>query len=108
MCFRKESKSSILWSSNETLYKSDLIGENIKTLVNITNLDKGSGFLISDICWYEDLLFLVGTNFKLYQYNITSQQNNMIKFTHSVSNIAIEWITKKIYWSDSKKQAVSL
>ncbi|XP_011494388.1 PREDICTED: proto-oncogene tyrosine-protein kinase ROS [Ceratosolen solmsi marchali] len=103
---KKESKSSILWTSNETIYKSDLIGENVKALVNITSLDEGNSFIISDICWYEDLLFLVGNNSKLYQYNTTSQRNIIVKFAHAISNVAVEWITKKLYWSDAKKQAI--
>lgn len=87
--------------------QSDLIGENVKTLVDITDLDEENNILVIDVCWYKDLLFIVGNNTKLYEYNTTSHGKNMINYANSISSVAVEWITEKIYWADPKKQIVS-
>ncbi|OXU31361.1 hypothetical protein TSAR_014934 [Trichomalopsis sarcophagae] len=103
---KKEMNVSILWVSNETLLESDLIGQNVKSIVNITDLNKDDAVSIIDISWYQDLFYVVGNDSKLYQYNTTNSQKSVVKFASPVSSAAVEWMTKKIYWADPKKRII--
>ncbi|XP_025159700.1 proto-oncogene tyrosine-protein kinase ROS isoform X2 [Harpegnathos saltator] len=102
---RNGSRTSILWSSNEGLLKSDVTGENIDTLIDKTSLkESGSEFHIVDVSWYKDVLYFVGNNTALYRYNVSSHQRT--KLMNSVAGIAVDWISKKLYWAYPKNQII--
>ncbi|CAB0031687.1 unnamed protein product [Trichogramma brassicae] len=58
---RKESDASILWLGNSSLAQSDLIGQNVKTVLNFTDLYVANDINVTDFHWYEDSLFMVTT-----------------------------------------------
>ena len=62
---------------------------------------------MTDVCWFKDVLFIVGNNSKLYQYNTTSHKKHVVEYANSVTSAAVDWITGKIYWADQKKRIVS-
>ncbi|XP_014223646.1 proto-oncogene tyrosine-protein kinase ROS [Trichogramma pretiosum] len=103
---RKESDASILWLGNTSLAQSDLIGQNVKTVLNFTDLNVANDINVTDFHWYEDSLFMVTSQFKLIHYNFTSDQSILVENIASISNVAVEWITKKIYWFDPDKQLI--
>lgn len=97
-----------MWSSNEGLLRSDITGENIDTLVSKTNLRESENeFHIVDVSWYKDVLYIVGNNSALYCYNVSTHQLTRI-ITHSVGSIAVDWLSKKLYWANPKQQIVSV
>jgi len=105
--FRDGSRASILWSSNEGLLRSDVTGENIDTLVYKANLKElESEFHIVDVSWYKDVLYIVGNNSALYRYNVSSHQKTKLNI-HSVGSVAVDWISKKLYWANPKQQIVN-
>lgn len=88
--------------------RSDVTGENIDTLVSKTNLrESDNEFHIVDVSWYKDDLYIVGNNSALYHYNISNHQL-MKLITHSVGSVAVDWLSKKLYWANPKQQIVSI
>lgn len=97
-----------MWSSNEGLLKSDVTGENIDTLVYKASLKESeSAFHIVDVSWYKDVLYVVGNNSALYRYNVSSHQKTKLNI-HSVGSLAVDWISKKLYWANPKQQIVNI
>lgn len=103
--FRDELHASILWSTREGLLISDMIGENLDILIHNTNLKEESEYHILDLSWYKDVLYMVGNNSFLYQYNMTSHLKSSLNIS-SISSVAIDWISKKLYWANFKQQIV--
>ncbi|XP_043520805.1 proto-oncogene tyrosine-protein kinase ROS isoform X2 [Frieseomelitta varia] len=104
---RHGSHASILWSANEGLLKSDVTGENIDTLIYKASLKEIEvDYHIVDVSWYKDVLYIVGNNSALYRYNITSHQKTKMNI-HSVGSIAVDWISKKLYWANPKQQIIT-
>lgn len=107
--FRDGSHASILWSSNEGLLRSDVTGENIDTLVSKTSLKESeSEFHIVDVSWYKDVLYIVGNNSALYRYNVSNHQKTKLLNIHSVGSVAVDWLSKKLYWANPKQQIVNI
>ncbi|XP_071571413.1 proto-oncogene tyrosine-protein kinase ROS isoform X4 [Temnothorax nylanderi] len=104
---RNGSHASILWSSNEGILRSDVTGENIDTLVNKATLkDSENEFYIIDVSWYKDVLYIVGNNSALYRYNVSNHQKMKLNI-HSVGSVAVDWISKKLYWANPKQQIIT-
>ncbi|XP_076244805.1 receptor protein-tyrosine kinase sevenless isoform X2 [Calliopsis andreniformis] len=104
---RDGSHASILWSANEGLLRSDVTGENIDTLIYKASLKEAeSDYHIVDVSWYKDVLYIVGNNSALYRYNITSHQKTKMNI-HSVGSVAVDWISKKLYWANPKQQIIT-
>ncbi|XP_046814673.1 proto-oncogene tyrosine-protein kinase ROS isoform X2 [Vespa crabro] len=104
---RNGSRASILWSANEGLLKSDVTGENIDTLIYKTSLkDSENAYHIVDVSWYKDMLYIVGNNSVLYQYNFTTHVKTKLNI-HSVGSVAVDWISKKLYWANPKQQIIT-
>ncbi|XP_058790421.1 proto-oncogene tyrosine-protein kinase ROS [Phymastichus coffea] len=103
---KKELEASIIWATNSTLLHSDLTGENAKLLLNNTALEKENYFFATDLCTFKDVLYIVSNSSKLYKLNTTMGKMSKVEFVDTLSNLAIEWITEKIYWCDLKKQTI--
>ncbi|XP_043492014.1 proto-oncogene tyrosine-protein kinase ROS isoform X2 [Polistes fuscatus] len=104
---RNGSRASILWSANEGLLKSDVTGENIDTLIYKTSLKESENtYHIVDVSWYKDMLYIVGNNSALYQYNFTTHVKTKLNI-HSVGSVAVDWISKKLYWANPKQQIIT-
>ncbi|KAI4491041.1 hypothetical protein M0802_010458 [Mischocyttarus mexicanus] len=104
---RNGSRASILWSANEGLLKSDVTGENIDTLIYKTSLKESENtYHILDVSWYKDILYIVGNNSALYQYNFTTHVKTKLNI-HSVGSVAVDWISKKLYWANPKQQIIT-
>lgn len=94
----------LIWSSDDGLMESDIIGENIKTLVSRSQL--GDQF-VTDITWFGDIIYIV-SNSTLKFFNKTNQMLTTLDGPESAESIAIDWIGKKLYWSNPTKSMVSL
>ncbi|XP_043257692.1 proto-oncogene tyrosine-protein kinase ROS isoform X3 [Colletes gigas] len=104
---RDGSHTSILWSANEGLLSSDVTGENIDTLIYKTSLKEAeTDYHIVDVSWYKDILYIVGNNSVLYRYSITTHQKTKMNI-HSVGSVAVDWISKKLYWANPKQQIIT-
>ncbi|XP_011869660.1 PREDICTED: proto-oncogene tyrosine-protein kinase ROS isoform X2 [Vollenhovia emeryi] len=104
---RNGSRASILWSSNEGILRSDVTGENIDTLINKATLKESENeFHIVDVSWYKDVLYIVGNNSALYRYNVSNHQKTKLNI-HSVGSVAVDWISKKLYWANPKQQIIT-
>ncbi|KOC66937.1 Proto-oncogene tyrosine-protein kinase ROS [Habropoda laboriosa] len=104
---RDGSHASILWSANEGLLRSDVTGENIDTLIYKASLkEPETDYHIVDVSWYKDILYIVGNNSALYRYNITNHQKMKMNI-HSVGSVAVDWISKKLYWANPKQQIIT-
>lgn len=94
----------MLWSSNEGLFQSDILGENIHELIPRSKIGNQS---ISDIAWYEDVVYFVVNN-TLRFYNRTSYVIGHLKKLDSIQiqSIAIDWIGPRLYWYNLDKQVI--
>ncbi|XP_071055369.1 proto-oncogene tyrosine-protein kinase ROS isoform X1 [Onthophagus taurus] len=87
----------ILWSTSNGLSKSDVIGENMETLIDKTEM-KNFNFIGSS--WFRDEIYLLTNLSEVYIYNLTSHQKRILpKLDNDVKSIAIDWIGKRLYWS---------
>ncbi|XP_043279081.1 proto-oncogene tyrosine-protein kinase ROS isoform X3 [Venturia canescens] len=101
------SHASILWSANEGLLRSDVTGENVETLIYKGSLrDSESEYYIVDVSWYQDTLYIVGNNSALYRYNMTEHSKTRLNI-NSVGSVAVDWISKKLYWANPKQQIIT-
>ncbi|XP_077293792.1 receptor protein-tyrosine kinase sevenless [Arctopsyche grandis] len=96
--------SSLLWSTNDGLLKSDLTGDNIETLVYKSDINNSH---VTDISYYKDLLYLVTNDSKVFIYNITSGRLETMTGMNNVGSLAIDWIGNKLYWTSPKQQLVT-
>lgn len=94
----------MIWSSNEGLFQSDIIGEHIHELIPRSKIGNQS---ISDIAWYEDVVYFVVNN-TLRFYNRTSYVIGHLKKLDSIQiqSIAIDWIGPRLYWYNLDKQVI--
>lgn len=63
---------------------------------------------ITDISWYRDILYLVTNASTVMWYNITSHEEGFMPDMDNVGSLAVDWVGKKIYWSNPKQQLVSV
>lgn len=92
----------LIWSSNDGLLQSDVLGEHIHTLIPKAGIENQN---ISDITWYEDVVFFV-SNASLKYYNRTSGFHDVLKGFDLVQSIAFDWIGRRIYWFNRQSQLI--
>lgn len=94
---------SLIWSSHSGLIQSDILAEHIHILISYETLGNKN---ITDIAWFEDVLYLV-CNHSLYYFNRTSKQMEQLYGMDSVQTIAIDWIGRRLYWYNPSHQMIS-
>lgn len=94
---------SLVWSSHYGLIQSDILAEHIHILIPYENLGHKN---ITDIAWFEDILYLV-CNHSLYYFNRTNKQMEQFYGMDSVQTIAIDWIGRRLYWYNPAHQMIS-
>lgn len=92
----------LIWSSNDGLLQSDVLGEHIHTLIPKAGIENQN---ITDITWYEDVVFFV-SNSSLKYYNRTSGFHDVLKGFDLVQSIAFDWIGRRIYWFNRQSQLI--
>lgn len=103
MTLSESKKSMILWSAAEGLLKSNAAGEVVETLIDKTKM---KNYHYIDVTWYKDKIYLVTNTSEVQWLNITSHTQGSWANMDSVRSIAVDWIGKKIYWSNPKQQLV--
>ncbi|XP_028033617.1 proto-oncogene tyrosine-protein kinase ROS isoform X3 [Bombyx mandarina] len=96
--------STLLWSGPDGLSQADLSGENIVTLIHRDDI---KSFYITAISWYRDKLYLVTNTSTVKWFNITSHEHGMMANMDNVGSLAVDWVGKKIYWSNPKQQLIT-
>ncbi|XP_072932674.1 proto-oncogene tyrosine-protein kinase ROS [Epargyreus clarus] len=96
--------STLLWSGPDGLLQTDLTGDNLQTLIHRAHLKK---FYITDISWYRDKLYLVTNASTVLWYNTTSHAMDLMSNMENVGSLAVDWVGKKIYWSNPKQQLIT-
>ncbi|XP_050027352.2 proto-oncogene tyrosine-protein kinase ROS isoform X2 [Dermacentor andersoni] len=105
---RKPSKQGfpyMLWSANEALLKSDIVGDSVQPLIHWSSLN---GAYITDIAWYQNQLFLNTNTSAVYTYNVSSHFSleRLPNITHAAA-VAVDWLAPKLYWSSPLRQMIS-
>ncbi|KAL1483200.1 hypothetical protein MTO96_013085 [Rhipicephalus appendiculatus] len=105
---RKPSKQGfpyMLWSANEALLKSDIVGDSVQPLIHWSSLN---GAYITDIAWYQNQLFLNTNTSTVYTYNVSSHFSleRLPNITHAAA-VAVDWLAPKLYWSSPLRQMIS-
>lgn len=98
----KKEEPFILWAAAEGLLKSDPTGQSVQTMIHD---DEMKNFFITNIAWYQQHIYLVTNNSQVFWYDTST--HNLKKLIDSVGSIGIDWIGKKLYWSNPKQQMVS-
>ncbi|KAH1022662.1 hypothetical protein HUJ04_012034 [Dendroctonus ponderosae] len=93
----------IIWAGSEGLFKSDMTLDNVETLVHKDRM-RNIGF--NAVTWYRDQIFLVTNGSNVYWFNLTSRQQGKLGDVGSVDSIAVDWIGRKLYWSNLKQQLI--
>ncbi|XP_050428827.1 proto-oncogene tyrosine-protein kinase ROS isoform X2 [Adelges cooleyi] len=97
---------SVLWGNSERILISDIMGNYIDSIfLDEDKTEKYSS--LNDIAWYEDRVYYVVSSSKINWLNLTSRQWGTVEGINSVQNIAIDWLGRKIYWSDPLKKSIS-
>lgn len=84
----------LMWSSNDGLLQSDILGDHVQILIPKMQLTSQN---ITGITWFEDLVYF-SSNYTLFCFNRTSQIIQQIPELDSVQSIAIDWIGRRLYW----------
>ncbi|XP_060523893.1 proto-oncogene tyrosine-protein kinase ROS isoform X2 [Cylas formicarius] len=93
----------IFWSAGDGLMTSNAICENITTIIHKSRL---RNLHFTDMSWYKDQVYLLTNNSHVYYYNLTSHKKGRLVDIDSVGSIAVDWIGKKLYWSNLKQQLI--
>lgn len=64
-------------------------------------------FDITDISWYKDKLYLVTNTSTVMWFNTTTNTLGTMHNMDNVGSLDVDWVGKKIYWSNPKQQLVS-
>ncbi|CAK1585368.1 unnamed protein product [Parnassius mnemosyne] len=96
--------STLLWSGPDGLLQTDLTGDNLQTLIHRAHL---KNLYITDISWYRDKLYLVTNASTVMWYNTTSHEKGLMPNMDNVGSLAVDWVGKKIYWSNPKQQLIT-
>ncbi|KAJ0183261.1 hypothetical protein K1T71_001237 [Dendrolimus kikuchii] len=96
--------STLLWSGPDGLLQTDLTGDNLQTLIHRGHLEN---IHITDISWYRDKLYLVTNASTVMWFNTTSTAKGFLPNMDNVGSLAVDWVGKKIYWSNPKQQLIT-
>lgn len=96
---------AIIWSASEGVLTSDVTGENVQSLIHKSRM---KDYVITDIAWYRNQLYLVSNTSHIYWYNMTNHRSGRMSDIDSVGSVAVDWIGRKLYWSNPKQQLVVL
>ncbi|XP_038214357.1 proto-oncogene tyrosine-protein kinase ROS [Zerene cesonia] len=97
-------QSTLLWSGPDGLLQTDLTGDNLQTLIHRRDLEN---LKIIDISWYRDKLYLVTNASTVMWYNTTTRKRDFMPNMENVGSLAVDWVGKKIYWSNPKQQLIT-
>ncbi|XP_032516846.2 proto-oncogene tyrosine-protein kinase ROS isoform X1 [Danaus plexippus] len=97
-------QSTLLLSGPDGLLQTDLTGDNLQTLIHRDHLEN---LHITDISWYRDKLYLVTNASTVMWYNTTTNEHGMMPNMDNVGSLAVDWVGKKIYWSNPKQQLIT-
>lgn len=100
---KSEHDRYLIWSSNDGLLQSDVLGEHIHQLISCTKIDCQN---ISDIAWFEDMVYFV-SNSTLQFYNRTNYVFGRVGELESVQSIAVDWIGRRLYWYNTLNQYIT-
>ncbi|XP_025828950.1 proto-oncogene tyrosine-protein kinase ROS isoform X3 [Agrilus planipennis] len=100
---RSKKYPTIFWSASEGVFISDTTGGNVEKLIPQSYF-KNNQF--TDIKWYNDQIYMVTNTSRIFSYNLTSRTGEFLTNIESVSSVAIDWIGKKLYWSNPKQQVI--
>lgn len=92
----------IIWASHDGLIQSDILGDNIYTLISQQKLDCN----ITNVEWFEDVLFFV-CNYSLYSFNRTTNITEKLNIKDSMQAIALDWIGRRLYWFNPIHQVIT-
>ncbi|XP_045523257.1 proto-oncogene tyrosine-protein kinase ROS isoform X2 [Pieris brassicae] len=99
-------QSTLLWSGPDGLLQTDLTGDNLQTLIDRNYLEL-QHLYITDISWYRDQLYLVTNASTVMWYNSTTHGKGFMPNMNNVGSLAVDWVGKKIYWSNPKQQLIT-
>lgn len=100
---KSNDKRYLIWSTDDGLMESDIVGENIKMLISRSQL---ADQFVTDITWFDDIIYIV-SNSTLKFFNKTNSMLTTLDGPESAESIAVDWIGKKLYWSNPTKSMVS-
>lgn len=93
----------IIWASHDGLIQSDILADNINTLIPQQKLNTCN---ISNLEWFEDVIFYVCSN-SLYSFNRTANTTEKVNVKDSVQAIAVDWIGRRLYWFNPSHQVIT-
>lgn len=99
--FKTSHDRSLIWSSKDGLVQSDVLGENIQTLIPDRILNDR---IVTDIAWYNNIIYFV-CNSTINYYNTTSDEQRILSQS-DVQAISIDWIGKRLYWFNPSNQMI--
>ncbi|XP_055602255.1 proto-oncogene tyrosine-protein kinase ROS isoform X2 [Uranotaenia lowii] len=92
----------LIWSSSEGIMRSDVIGDNVETLIGREELKDG---VITDITWFESILYVVG-NSTLILYSHVDGKVAYLKELESVECVTVDWIGRRLYFYNPSQQMI--
>ncbi|XP_044740104.1 proto-oncogene tyrosine-protein kinase ROS [Chrysoperla carnea] len=96
------SNVKFVWSAKEGLLWSDVTGDSVHILLHKTN-----EYHVTDITWFNNILYMATNTTRVYQYDLNSERLDQMNEIDSASSIAVDWIGKKLYWSNPKQQLIT-
>ncbi|XP_064488538.1 proto-oncogene tyrosine-protein kinase ROS-like isoform X2 [Ornithodoros turicata] len=93
----------MLWSANEALLRSDIVGDNVQPLIHWSTFENAH---VTDITWYQGQLFLNTNISVVYTYNVSSRTSQCLHNVSHATAVAVDWLAPKLYWSSPIRQMI--
>lgn len=100
---KSDDDRQIIWASHDGLLQSDILADNIHTLIPQQQLDSCN---ITSLEWFADLLYFV-CNQSLYSFNRTTNVTQKMDVEGAVQTIAVDWIGRRLYWFNPSHQVIT-
>lgn len=93
----------LMWSSNDGLLRSDILGDHIEVVVPQNQLTSQN---ITGIAWFDDVIYFA-SNYTIFYFNRTSREIQHLTELYSVQSIAVDWIGRRLYWFNPLNGVIS-
>jgi len=104
-------RRAIYWATaNGTILESNPIGHNFRDLTHVKFWPQSKRRVpttkVISMTWMQDYIYAVTSTNNLYKIHIDTQNVTLLENNEAISNVAADWLSKKLYWSSVRTQMV--
>jgi proto-oncogene tyrosine-protein kinase ROS len=108
----------IYWATNDgAIYQSSSVGENVREFSGVNfslpyREQKNphgvrESMVVINMAWMNDSIYVVTNTNRVYHIDLSSRNITIMEGLEA-SSVATDWLSRKLYWSSTNRQTVSL